>query len=106
MDGDQAGPVRRLSWLDRLMVCKECKHVAPDMNRHKEHFRESRHINWIRNQAYREPKKRALWLKIWYTTIEKLEEEEPWALAFDESEEFSLTEPEQLNQQIDQISLA
>ena len=22
MDGDQAGPVRRLSWLDRLMVCK------------------------------------------------------------------------------------
>jgi len=83
-------PERRYSWLERLVVCKDCQHVAQDLARHQEHFKESRHINWIRNQAYREPKKRALWLKIWYNTIEAVEAESPWALAFDETEEFSL----------------
>ena len=42
----------------------------------------------------REPKKRALWLKIWYSSIEKVEEENPWALAFDETEELVLTPAE------------
>ena len=42
----------------------------------------------------REPKKRSLWLKIWYSSIEKVEEENPWALAFDESEELFLTPAE------------
>ena len=41
-----------------------------------------------------EPKKRALWLKIWYSSIEKVEEENPWALAFDESEELLLAAAE------------
>ena len=36
---------------------------------------------------FREPKNRATWLKIWYNTIEKLEKENPWALAFNEEEE-------------------
>jgi len=80
-------PGRRYSWLERLVVCKECKHVAPDLARHKSHLTEGRHIHWIRSQAYREPKNRALWLKIWYTAIEKVELDNPWALAFDESEE-------------------
>ena len=35
----------------------------------------------------REPKNRATWLKIWYNTIEKIEKENPWALAFNEEEE-------------------
>jgi hypothetical protein len=42
----------------------------------------------------REPKKRALWLKIWHSSIEKVEEENPWALAFDETEELVLTPAE------------
>ena len=36
---------------------------------------------------FREPKNRATWLKIWYKQIEKLEKENPWALAFNEEEE-------------------
>lgn len=83
---------RRYSWLDRLVVCQECKHVAPDLTRHTSHFKEGRHIHWMRSQAYREPKKRALWLKIWYTAIEQVETEDPWALAFDETEETGLQE--------------
>ena len=42
----------------------------------------------------REPKKRQLYLKIWYSSIEKIEEEDPWALAFDETEEQVLTPAE------------
>jgi len=78
---------RKFSWLDRLVVCKECKHVAPDHTRHQMHFKEAMHINWIRNQAYRDPKKRAMWLRIWFSTVEEVEQENPWALAFDETEE-------------------
>ena len=33
------------------------------------------------------PMKRSFWLSIWYTSIEKVEKENPWALAFDETEE-------------------
>ncbi|XP_023334023.1 uncharacterized protein LOC111705638 isoform X2 [Eurytemora carolleeae] len=90
---------RRFSWLGRLEVCKDCSHVARDMGGHLLHFREARHVNWIRSQAYREPKKRALWLKIWYSTIQQLELENPWALAFDESEEDDELELE-LNREI------
>ena len=38
----------------------------------------------------REPKNRATWLKIWYNTIEKVEKDNPWALAFNEEEELQL----------------
>ena len=33
------------------------------------------------------PKKRLFWSSIWYSSIEKVENEDPWALAFDETEE-------------------
>ena len=102
--------VRRHSWIDRLVVCKDCKHVAMDHQRHLQHVKEARHIHSLRNMAYRcftvnrlkhinifktcwyiyvsrFPLKRSFWLSIWYTTIEKLENEDPWALAFDETEE-------------------
>ena len=45
--------VRSNSWIDRLVVCKECKHVAKDQKRHDEHLKEARHINALRNMAYR-----------------------------------------------------
>ena len=31
-----------------------------------------------------------MWLKIWQNTMDKVEEENPWALAFDETEEWDL----------------
>jgi len=68
--------------------------VAKDEERHREHIMEPRHIHAFRNLAYREPKKRQLYLKIWYSSIEKIEEENPWALAFDETEEQVLTPAE------------
>ena len=45
--------VRSNSWIDRLVVCKECRHVANDQDRHNQHFKEARHINALRNMAYR-----------------------------------------------------
>ena len=45
--------VRSNSWIDRLVVCKECKHVANDQERHDQHMQEARHINALRNMAYR-----------------------------------------------------
>ena len=45
--------VRSNSWIDRLVVCKDCKHVAMDQERHTEHFKEARHINTLRSMAYR-----------------------------------------------------
>jgi len=78
---------RKFSWVDRLVVCKECRHVAKDQARHEDHFKEAMHIHWIRNQAYMDPKKRSMWLRIWFSTVEKVEQENPWALAFDEQEE-------------------
>jgi len=81
--------MRRTSWIDRLVVCKECKHVAKDQERHQQHLKEARHINTLKTMAYRFPKKRLFWLSIWYSSIEKVENEDPWALAFDETEENS-----------------
>jgi hypothetical protein len=31
-----------------------------------------------------------MWLRIWVTQLEREEEENPWALAFDETEELQL----------------
>ena len=45
--------VRSNSWIDRLVVCKDCKHVAMDQKRNLQHLKEARHINSLRNMAYR-----------------------------------------------------
>ena len=45
--------VRSNSWIERLVVCKECKHVAKDQARYEQHVNEARHINTLRNMAYR-----------------------------------------------------
>ena len=45
--------VRSNSWIERLVVCSDCGHVAQDQDRHKEHLKEARHINALRNLAYR-----------------------------------------------------
>ena len=38
-------------------------------------------------RIYREPKKRAMWLRIWFDSLEEVEGSDPWALAFNEEEE-------------------
>merc|ERR1712107_822938 len=85
-----------LEWSERMslmgiIVCKDCGHVAMNNERHVTHLQEARHINTFRFLAYREPKNRSTWLKIWHKNIEKLEREDPWALAFDEEEELEET---------------
>ena len=45
--------VRSNGWIDRLEVCKDCKHVAMDQQRNLQHLKEARHINSLRNLAYR-----------------------------------------------------
>ena len=45
--------VRRHSWIDRLVVCKDCKHVAMDHQRYLQHLKEAKHIHSLRNMAYR-----------------------------------------------------
>jgi len=87
---DLGGEESALSKVPGVVICKDCGHVAKDEERNRQHFTEARHIHTFRSMAYREPKKRSLWLKIWYSSIEKAEEEDPWALAFDETEEFIL----------------
>ena len=42
-----------LSRIPGLVVCKECRHVAKDEDRHKQHMMEARHIHAFRNSAYR-----------------------------------------------------
>jgi len=51
MEGEKVE--RRNSWIERLVVCNDCRHVAKDQERHKEHLKEARHINALRNLAYR-----------------------------------------------------
>ena len=36
---------------------------------------------------FREPKKRSMWLRIWFDSLEEVEGSDPWALAFNEEEE-------------------
>ena len=47
---DEEGSLSRMLG---VVVCKECRHVAKDEVRHKEHIMEARHIHAFRNLAYR-----------------------------------------------------
>ena len=42
-----------LSRIPGVVVCKECRHVTKDKDRHKEHIMEARHIHAFRSLAYR-----------------------------------------------------
>ena len=52
-EGVQTKVVRSNSWIERLVVCRDCGHVAQDKDRHNQHLTEARHINTLRNMAYR-----------------------------------------------------
>lgn len=71
-----------------LFICSECRHVAVNDERHKEHLREPRHVHHYRFMAYKDPKRRKMWLKLWLKEIERAEEEFPVLFNIDELEEF------------------
>ena len=39
-------------------VCEECKFAAESDSRYEAHLKEPRHVNYYRNLAYMQPKKR------------------------------------------------
>jgi len=57
----------------RLRICDECKFVAESDSRYDAHLKEPRHVNYYRNLAYMQPKKRQMWLKVWFTELEVAE---------------------------------
>ncbi len=80
-----------ISWYSQdpstLLTCDECRYTTESEIRFKLHFDEPRHVNHFRSMAYREPKKRQLWLKIWFSTLEKAEAKNGDAFELDEEEE-------------------
>merc|ERR1719317_234031 len=63
------------------------RHISFSEERHKEHFAEPRHVNHFRFMAYKDPKRRQMWLKLWFNEAEKAEEKNPLAHMIDEQEE-------------------
>jgi len=57
----------------RFIMCPECRHVSENEERYKAHFTEPRHVNNYRDLAYKEPKKRQVWLKVWFSKLEEAE---------------------------------
>jgi len=57
----------------RLRICEECKFAAESDSRYEAHLKEPRHVNYYRNLAYMQPKKRQMWLKVWFTELEDAE---------------------------------
>lgn len=77
----------RRQWSNELLICPECKFVSESAARFEAHFKEPRHVYYFRNMAYKEPKRRQMWLKIWFSTLEAAEEANLEAFEVDESEE-------------------
>ena len=66
------------------IVCSECKHIAFTQKRHEEHLAEPRHVNHFRFMAYKDPRRRQMWLRLWLQEIEKAEEKNPTAHSIEE----------------------
>jgi len=53
--------------------CSECKYMTTSKNRYDRHFKQPRHVNSYRDRAYKDPKKRQVWLKVWFSQLEAAE---------------------------------
>merc|ERR1711862_637004 len=73
------------------IICKECRQVSLSSERHLAHYSEPRHINHYRFMAYKDPKRRQMWLKAWCKEVEKAEEQVSVLYYIDELEEFTDT---------------
>ena len=76
-----------MSNVSKTIICHECKHISFTEERHEEHFAEPRHVNHFRFMAYKDPKRRQMWLKLWFKETEKAEEKNPLAHMIEEQEE-------------------
>ena len=61
--------------------------MAVTQERHQAHFAEPRHVNHFRSMAYKDPRRRQMWLKLWFKEVEKAEKTNPLGLLIDEQEE-------------------
>eukprot|EP00092_Neocalanus_flemingeri_P039672 GFUD01043204.1.p1 GENE.GFUD01043204.1~~GFUD01043204.1.p1 ORF type:complete len:148 (+),score=43.32 GFUD01043204.1:233-676(+) len=73
--------------VSKVIICNECKHMAVTQERHQAHLVELRHVNHFRSMAYKDPRRRQMWLKLWFREAEKAEEMNPLAHLIDEQEE-------------------
>jgi len=82
----------RASSLDpgTLYTCSECKYLSTNKARFDKHFRQPRHVNQYRDRAYKEPKKRQVWLKVWFSQLEAAELENYDAFELTEENEHDL----------------
>ena len=78
-----------MSKVSKKIICKECKHIAFTEERHKQHFAEPRHVNHFRFMAYKDPRRRQMWLRLWFKEMDKAREENPMAHLIEEQEESS-----------------
>jgi len=60
--------------------------------RYDAHFKQPRHVNQYRQRAYKEPKNRQAWLKVWFDKLEQaeLENYEVFELTEEDGEEQDL----------------
>lgn len=56
-----------------LYTCSECKYMSNSKPRYDAHFKQPRHVNQYRFRAYKEPKNRQAWLKVWFDKLEQAE---------------------------------
>jgi hypothetical protein len=70
-----------------LLTCSECGLRVESEARYRAHFVEPRHVHNFRQLAYREPKKRQVWLKVWMSTLEKAETDNAHCFELEECEE-------------------
>lgn len=82
----------RASSLDpgSLYTCSECRYITTDKTRYDKHFRQPRHVNQYRDRAYKDPKKRQVWLKVWFSQLEAAELENYEAFELTEENEHEI----------------
>ena len=55
-------------------MCRECGHRTASPARHEAHLTSPRHIHSFRWQAYQDPRRRAMWLRLWAAEEERARE--------------------------------
>jgi len=92
--GQNKGRRPRASSLEpgTLYICSECKYMSNNKSRYDAHFKQPRHVNQYRQRAYKEPKNRQAWLKVWFDKLEQaeLENYEVFELTEEDGEEQDL----------------
>merc|ERR1711963_1062149 len=73
-----------------LYQCSECKYITNSKQRYDKHFKQPRHVSFYRDRAYKDPKKRQVWLKVWFSQLEAAELENYEAFELTEENEHEI----------------